>query len=155
MPIPHPIVSPPISSPITIERYGNDRGYIAVDLDRTLAKYSPGNSNHRIIGEPIPLMVERVKQWRKLGIDVRIVTARAADHNPAHDVNGVPALDMEVVTQVQDWCLEHVGERLPVQFWKCYRMHELWDDRAKQVIPNEGVLIEDLIPVQATVPLSP
>lgn len=140
-----PSVVTPSTGPLVTKRYGA-RAYIGVDLDSTLARYTSGMSSARDIGEPIPIMVERVKQWRKLGIDVRVVTARAADHNPAHDVNGVPALDMEVVQQVQEWCLKHLGERLPVQFWKCYQMHSLWDDRAVQVIPNEGIAIEDLIP---------
>ena len=40
-------------------------GWIGVDLDGTLAKYSTWNNGQ--IGDPIPAMVERVKKWLLLG----------------------------------------------------------------------------------------
>ena len=49
-------------------------GWIGVDLDGTLAKYGSWNGGQ--IGDPIPLMVERVKQWIAEGVEVRIFTAR-------------------------------------------------------------------------------
>ena len=48
-------------------------GWIGVDLDGTLAKYGIWDGS---IGEPIPLMVERVKIWIALGVEVKIFTAR-------------------------------------------------------------------------------
>ncbi len=44
----------------------------------------------------------------------------------------------ETLPPIQAWCLEHVGEVLPVTPAKDYDMVELWDDRAVQVIPNTG-----------------
>ena len=44
----------------------------------------------------------------------------------------------DTLPPIQAWCLEHVGEVLPVTPAKDYDRVELWDDRAVQVIPNTG-----------------
>lgn len=111
----------------------SNRGWIGVDLDGTLAEYS-GFKGLNEIGAPIPKMVERVKQWLADGQDVRIFTARVSQsiYRPTErDV-------YRTVFAIEDWCLEHVGQRLPVTCIKDYEMRELWDDRAVQVIPNTG-----------------
>jgi hypothetical protein len=106
-------------------------GWIGVDLDGTLAEYN-GWKGESHIGAPIPVMVERVKTWRKIGCDVRIFTARVcADGGSARDV-------AEVRGYIDRWSLEHIGEVLPVTNVKDYSMVELWDDRAIQVIQNTG-----------------
>ena len=102
-------------------------GWIAVDLDGTLADYSEWKGPEHI-GAPVPLMVERVKAWRAEGKDIRIFTARVA-----HDEDG------SVLAVIDRWCEEHLGERLPVTNTKDYGMVELWDDRCVQIIPNTGV----------------
>jgi hypothetical protein len=53
-------------------------GWIGVDLDGTLAHYSEWKGPDSI-GEPVPLMLARVKEWLAKGLEVRIVTARAGD----------------------------------------------------------------------------
>ena len=50
-------------------------GWIGVDLDGTLAYYDQWRGALHI-GEPIPVMLERVKRWLDEGKDVRIFTAR-------------------------------------------------------------------------------
>ena len=45
---------------------------------------------------------------------------------------------------VADWCLEHLGFLPGVTHEKDHLMLMLFDDRVKQVIPNEGLLVEDL-----------
>lgn len=50
-------------------------GWIAVDLDGTLAQYDE-TTGFPEIGPPVPRMVERVKAWLAYGLDVRIFTAR-------------------------------------------------------------------------------
>ena len=100
-------------------------GWIGVDLDETLARYDHWRGHHHI-GEPIPLMLERVKEWLRQGIDVRIFTARAADP-------GSPSTPF-----IEAWCLEHLGQVLPVTATKDYGLIEFWDDRAVQVIPGTG-----------------
>lgn len=108
-------------------------GWIGVDLDGTLAewvKYSGLNA----IGAPVPKMVERVKRWLEEGQDVRIMTARVSQsiYRPQ------PEDVFRTVCAIQDWCMEHIGQRLKVTCIKDFEMLELWDDRAIQVIENTG-----------------
>lgn len=107
-------------------RIGNK--WIGVDLDGTLAEWD-GWKGHEHIGKPIPLMVERVKRWTEMDIEVRIFTARAsiADH----------------VTPVQKWLVDNGLPGLAVTNKKDYKMLQLWDDRCIQVIPNTGELVKN------------
>lgn len=112
----------------------NDNGWIGVDLDGTLARYD-GWKGPEHIGEPIPVMLDRVKQWLAGGRDVRIFTARVS-----HD-NELPHRMMEAAqarAAIIAWCIKHFGHPLPITNVKDYAMVELWDDRAVQVIPNTG-----------------
>jgi|ERR1700691_4401226 len=118
-------------------------GWIAVDLDGTLAEYH-GWVNTFHIGEPVPLMLKRVKGWLAAGHDVRIFTARV-DGGLTGEAMGVDAeivqryKDIAAITMmIQDWTEKHLGKRLPVTCKKDYGMVELWDDRCVQVIPNTG-----------------
>lgn len=104
-------------------------GWIGVDLDGTLAHYD-GWQGETHIGPPIPLMLARVKQWLLLHVDVRIVTARVSCRDPE---------ELAAVTKaINVWCLEHVGEILPLTCEKDYSMVVLWDDRCVQVERNTG-----------------
>jgi hypothetical protein len=100
-----------------------------VDLDGTLA-HDPGVwQGRRMIGHPIPRMVERVRAWLKAGYEVRIMTAR---------LTGDVAHDSDVEFYVGEWCEQHIGQKLPVTNKKDHNMIELWDDRAIQVEHNTG-----------------
>jgi len=100
------------------------KGWVGVDLDGTLAHYD-GWKGADHIGEPVPLMLWRVKAWLELDVDVRIVTARVA--------NGP-----EQIAVIEAWCKRHIGRRLPVTDQKDFAMLELWDDRVVAVEPNTG-----------------
>lgn len=102
-------------------------GWIGVDLDGTLANYS-GWKGPAHIGKPVPAMLTRVKMWLAEGREVRIFTARVSE----------PADRASVIMAVQNWCVEHIGQSLPVTCIKDYRMDEIWDDRAVRVIANTG-----------------
>lgn len=106
------------------------KGWIGVDLDGTLAQYN-GFIGPTVIGPPIPLMVERVKNWLAEGKAVKIFTARVCGFR-------MPEERREVEEAIQDWCREHIGAMLPITNEKDYGMTELWDDRCVQVIPNTG-----------------
>lgn len=108
-----------------------------MDLDGTLAVYD-GWKGADHIGEPVPLMLDRVKKWLAEGKAVKIFTARVSGQGVA-DLNGVK---MDALTPIEDWCRKHVGQVLPVTNIKDFGMIELWDDRAFQVIPNTGRLVE-------------
>jgi len=119
----------------------NDGGWIGVDLDGTLAKYD-GWKGEDHIGEPIEPMVTLVRQWISDGLDVRIFTARVDGGEVAiamGNENGERFRDVKrIVCIIEAWCLQHVGVVLPVTNKKDYGMIQLWDDRAVQVVPNEG-----------------
>ena len=116
--------------------------WIGVDLDGTLAHHDRWQG-HEHIGEPIPAMVQRVKQWLASGLTVKIFTARVCEHGRIISKNNSQTV-IDAVTPIEDWCLKHLGRKLPVTNVKDYDMLELWDDRAVQVIPNTG---EPVMPV--------
>jgi hypothetical protein len=111
-------------------------GWIGVDLDGTLAEYH-GWQGIEHIGAPIPLMLERVKNWIEEGIEVRIFTARVHEEQDEETL-------WKVFDAIQTWCYEHIGEQLKVTNKKDFQMYELWDDRAIQVIPNKGLRVDGL-----------
>lgn len=106
------------------------QGWIGVDLDGTLAKYS-GWQGPSHIGEPIPRMVQRIKDWIAEGRKVKIFTARVSNKSQAQEVREALA----------PWLLKQGLPILEVVCCKDYAMLELWDDRAVQVIPNTGVAV--------------
>lgn len=109
------------------------RHWIGVDLDGTLAHYEPGEPyDPTFVGEPIPLMVERVKGWIAEGREVRILTARMAVDSPQEH--------WDVRSAIQDWCAAHLGKVLEVTCIKDHGMIELWDDRAVRVVKNVGTV---------------
>ena len=116
-------------------------GWIAVDLDGTLAYYDHWRGPAHI-GDPIPAMLRRVKKWVAEGYDVRIFTARCDGGKVALSMgnpDGAQVRDVDVVRKhIEDWCLMHVGCVLPITNVKDYGMIEQWDDRAVQVEPNTG-----------------
>jgi hypothetical protein len=110
-----------------------DNGWIGVDLDGTLARYTEWiDAEH--IGEPVPAMVGRVKNMLALGYNVRILTARASSKSAKRD------LEVAAFRLAADrWTRDVFGISIPVTSEKDFAMIELWDDRAVQVVPNEGL----------------
>lgn len=106
----------------------SSRGWIAVDLDGTLAHYDRWRGAHHI-GEPVVRMVGRVKAWLAEGKEVRIFTARVCDGEP------------ETRAVIERWCVKHIGMKLAITNVKDYGMIVLYDDRAIQVIPNTGIIV--------------
>lgn len=99
------------------------RGWIGVDLDGTLAHYE-GWKGSAHIGEPIPKMLERVKNWIKLEKIVKIFTARA------NDPISIPYIEI--------WLEQNGIGGLEITATKDFAMIELWDDRCVQVQKNTG-----------------
>ena len=118
-------------------------GWIGVDLDGTLAEYDGWHGENHI-GKPVPLMVERVKQWIAEGKDVRIFTARAYSPVEVGLFHNEPMTKREAIKVIEKWCKEHIGVVLPIVCTKDYGMIELWDDRCVQVIPNTGIALQDV-----------
>lgn len=113
----------------------SEEKYIGVDFDGTLAFYDewkgPG-----ILGEPISVMVERVKTWLAHGKRVKIFTARVSSQYA----------DIERQA-IQQWCKLHLGQELDVTCTKCYLMEEFWDDSAIQVVKNTGLRADGAIDI--------
>lgn len=105
-------------------------GWIGVDLDGTLAHFGNWEGIYKI-GDPVPLMVDRVKEWVARGIEVRIVTARVGSGQS-------PLVIWMARIAIRNWCKQHLSVALPVTASKDFGMIELWDDRSVQVIPNTG-----------------
>ena len=122
--------SPPTFSKVESE------GWVGVDLDGTLAFYD-GWKGVDYIGEPIPLMIDRVQQWLAEGKQVRIMTARV---HPNQDGRTIEVVRYWIVK----WCLEHIGQVLPITHEKDFGMICLYDDRCEQVEKNTGQLVVDL-----------
>lgn len=99
------------------------KGWIGVDLDGTLAHYD-GWYGPAHIGEPIPAMLERVRNWLDEGVEVRIFTARAS----------IP----EYIPFVTQWLEKQGLPALEVTNVKDFAMITLWDDRCVQVETNIG-----------------
>lgn len=99
------------------------KAWIGVDLDGTLARYD-GYTAATHIGAPVPEMVRRVVELHAQGIEFKIFTARADEP--------------EAVAAIRRWLGQHGLPDLEVTNRKDYRCIEIWDDRARQVIPNTG-----------------
>jgi len=103
-------------------------GWIGVDLDGTLARHDEWKG-HTHIGKPVPLMLDRVRNWIAQGIEVRIFTARVASTSFGRE---------EARAAVKKWSKEHIGVELEVTSEKDYSMLELWDDRCVPIEFNTG-----------------
>lgn len=99
------------------------KGWVGFDLDGCIAHYN-GWIGKEHIGEPIPNMVEHLKQYLDNGYEVRIFTARA--------------IDPEAIPFVQEWVMKHIGVDLKVTNQKDYDMLRIYDDRAISVEHNTG-----------------
>lgn len=118
---------------------------IAVDFDGTLAFYDHWEG-HQVLGEPIPEMVEKVKQALAAGAHVRIFTARVY---PGSDYQ--TALEStESYVLIAEWCKKNFGQMLPIEFAKAKEIDQFWDDRARQVIKNTGMFDNELEGTEAT-----
>lgn len=98
--------------------------WIGVDFDGTLCVDDTG--------QPVRAMVDRIQEWLRRGIEVRIVTARASRQGQSDSER-----DYNILL-VSRWCQQHIGVPLEVTCEKDYFMAELWDDRAVTVEKDTG-----------------
>lgn len=99
------------------------------------------------IGAPIPEMIEKLKQEIAQGTAVFIFTARIT----ASDNTFQQALEAtESFLLIAEWCKKTFGTLLPITNVKSRNWTELWDDRARQVIPNTGVFVTELLEAESS-----
>ena len=129
------------------------KGWYGFDLDGTLAKYD-GWRGIDHIGEPVKPMVDLIKRMHDEGKVVKIMTARIAPHKLEDGTVGesyitVPDGEKGATRNyahqfINDWCHFNLGFIPEIVYQKDHLMLELYDDRVKQVVPNEGWLVEDI-----------
>lgn len=110
-------------------------GWIGFDLDGTIAIYERGDIEKygiEHIGDPIPNMINLVKKFLSEGKRVKIMTARISDNEPT------------TIQHIENWCETHIGQRLEITCIKDMHMICLYDDRAFQVISNEGITMDKI-----------
>lgn len=103
----------------------NEKPWVGVDLDGTLAFHDSENWDPMKVGQPIPNMMAQVKRLIAKGIRVKIFTARAA--HP------------ELIPPIQEWLEKNGLGKLEVTNVKDFKMIQLYDDRAVQIIENTGL----------------
>jgi len=112
------------------------QGWIGVDLDGTLAVYD-GWKGPTHIGEPIPLMCDRVRKWLSDGVEVKIFTARVSHDGTRERIKDA----VNASNAIDTWCRKQFGQELEITNMKDYDLLELWDDRCVQVAPNSGEVV--------------
>ena len=142
------------------------KGWYGFDLDGTLARYD-GWKGIDHIGDPVGPMVDLIRKMHDEGKVVKILTARVAPRSNVEIRPNPYPTDQAVYEAVgrdneerysdiyrapkwtarefvSDWCLRNLGFLPEITHEKDHLMLELYDDRVKQVVPNEGLLVEDL-----------
>lgn len=109
------------------------KAWVGFDLDGTLAFYD-GYKGPEHVGEPIEAIVDYAKRLIAAGVEIKIVTARAATwlwlENEEEAERGIVA--------IRNWCYEQFGQYLEVTAEKDFNMLYLVDDRAFRVETNTG-----------------
>lgn len=116
----------------------NNMGWIAVDLDDTLAYTLPGKYDPSEIGPPIKPMLHRVQRWLREGREVRLFTARVAPNGTTKRQADIDAF----MASWPAWSMKHLGQVLVVTCIKDPSCIELWDDKARQVRPGTGEVVD-------------
>ena len=124
----------PICMKSTPHTHSKDK-WIGVDFDGTLAYNIENRTSPYELGEPVPEMVNRVKDWIAKGFTVKILTARMNKKSSTGHERDIE----EMRHLLWEWCIKHIGEVLECTNAKDGWMEVLWDDRAVGVIPNTGI----------------
>jgi hypothetical protein len=104
----------------------------AFDLDGTLA-IDDEPKNHNYIGPAIPSMIERVHKMLDDGENVEIFTARV-----------YPGKHSTPEFTIRQWLyFNGLPPSLNITCLKHRKIAYIWDDRAIQVIPNTGKILQE------------
>jgi len=118
----------PGAEPVFVARHH----WIGVDFDGTLARDDA--EGHFLppypLGEPIPEMITMVQSLLAAGVTVKIFSARACEPKS--------------IPTIQDWAEKHGLGRLDVTNQKDFDLIRFYDDRAIQMLPNQGKAVSCL-----------
>lgn len=124
-----------VDTPHNHEGLASGKKWIGVDFDGVLVTEVRNRKDPYVFGDPIPEMVNRVKGWIASGYTVKLLTSRMAPYSHTagkeRDVDKMRAF-------LQLWCIEHLGKKLECTNQKDGGMEVIWDDRAVQVVRNQG-----------------
>lgn len=98
-------------------------GWVGVELDGVLA-HADEPQSWSDIGPPVPAMMNRVRQWQMVGIEVKLFTGRAAEQSQ--------------LPVISSWLAENNLD-LSVTCKKDFRMSAFYDARSVHVIHNTGM----------------
>ncbi len=122
------VVFEPGAEPVFVAQ----KRWVGVDLDGTLARDDA--AGHFLppypLGEPIPEMIAMVQSLLQAGVTVKVFSARACEP--------------ESVPLIQAWAETHGLGRLEVTNQKDYDLIRFYDDRAIQMLPNQGKSVRAL-----------
>lgn len=117
------------------------RGWLGVDLDGTLAEHitlEEWEKDPLYIGEPIPDMLVKVKRiLDRHDLDVYVFTARVAPPIEHRDLQAVR-------NAIRVWTHLHLGVHLEATCVKDRDCQMIWDDRARQVVLNQGRFVDEV-----------
>lgn len=154
-----------MSGKSAVDTHGaNGVPWVGFDLDGTLAEYDGWHGIDHI-GAPITPMVELVKRLHGGGTRVKIMTARVS---PRSTESNEAVKDEQFIWMpcpnkgenkkdasewykkyahefIEEWCEKHLGFVPEIVHEKDFLMISLYDDRVRQVIPNRGVVMEDVV----------
>jgi len=110
--------------------------WVGFDFDKTLATYDISYDIEQV-GEPIKPTVDRLKKYLAKGYDVRIFTARISSGKDNRNPKFIKSI-------IEEWCVKHIGRKLPVTNIKDHGLLIFYDDKCVQVEPNTGRIFGDL-----------
>lgn len=108
--------------------------YFLVDFNGTLVHHERGgkvvdDDGKVYIGPPIPGMVARVRKLLDRGTEVRIMCGTVGEGGPKGEA---------MAKAIRAWCKEHLGRELEPTGTITTKCLMIWNDKAKEVIRNEG-----------------
>jgi hypothetical protein len=116
----------------------SNKAWWGFDIDKTTFVDEGGGTRGGMIGAPIMPMIRRIKHFLRTGRKVNIVTARVHWSEPDH------VAQMNTVRQALNAVFgKNLANRIDIRSDKDRHMIDLYDDRAKQVIPNKGILVQN------------
>lgn len=136
--------------------HGNQ--WVGFDFDRTLATYHRW-AGPAELGEPIKPMVDLLKAMHEQA-ECRIYTARVWPliHYDPQSLSytwdpRAHAMPIELRTEriagalaatkaIREWCIKHIGFQLAITNVKDIHCIRLYDDIARQVQPNTGIVVQ-------------